>query len=80
MFTALVGSGDGEVFLDTPQPNREAIALAEAHGLRPVFETARMYTGSIRRVVLQRVFGVTTSSWDKAAVHTGMSRARLFVQ
>ena len=60
VFTALVGSGDGEVFLDTPQPNREAIALAEAHGLAPVFETARMYTGSIRPVALQRVFGVTT--------------------
>ncbi|HET9244646.1 MAG TPA: GNAT family N-acetyltransferase, partial [Xanthobacteraceae bacterium] len=30
------------------------------HGLAPVFETARMYTGAIRSVRLERVFGVTT--------------------
>ena len=30
------------------------------HGLAPVFETARMYTGAIRAVRLERVFGVTT--------------------
>lgn len=60
VFTALVGNGGGEVFLDVPQPNREAMALAVAHGLAPVFETARMYTGSIRPVALQRIFGVTT--------------------
>jgi hypothetical protein len=28
--------------------------------LAPVFETARMYTGAIRPVLLERVFGVTT--------------------
>jgi GNAT superfamily N-acetyltransferase len=60
VFSALAGSGEGAVFLDTPQPNRDAVALAEAHGLVPVFETARMYTGAIRPVALQRVFGVTT--------------------
>ena len=60
VFTALVGREAGEVFLDVPQPNREAAALAEAHGLAPVFETARMYTGPIRPVAIQRVFGVTT--------------------
>ncbi|MGA7974203.1 MAG: GNAT family N-acetyltransferase, partial [Pseudolabrys sp.] len=37
-----------------------ALALAEAHGLSPVFETARMYTGAIRELALERVFGVTT--------------------
>ena len=31
-----------------------------AKGLAPVFETARMYTGPIRPVRLERVFGVTT--------------------
>ena len=49
-----------EIFLDVPQPNREATALAEAHGLAPVFQTARMYSGAIRDVALKRVFGVTT--------------------
>ena len=42
--------GGGEVFLDVPEPNREAVALAQSRGLAPVFETARMYTGEIRDV------------------------------
>jgi hypothetical protein len=63
VFAALVGGtgpAGGEVFLDVPQPNREAGAMAEAHGLLPVFQTARMYAGAIRDVALARVFGVTT--------------------
>jgi hypothetical protein len=60
VFAALVGSAGGEVFLDVPEPNREARALAAAHGLTPVFETARMYSGPIRAVALERVYGVTT--------------------
>ena len=61
VFTALVSAGGGgEVFLDVPDVNREAVALAQSHGLTPVFETARMYTGAIRPLRLERVFGVTT--------------------
>lgn len=61
VFTALVSAaGGGEVFLDVPEVNREAVALAQSHGLAPVFETARMYTGPIRPLRLERVFGVTT--------------------
>jgi GNAT superfamily N-acetyltransferase len=56
----LAEAGGGEVFLDVPAVNREAVALAESLGLAPVFETARMYTGPIRPVRLERVFGVTT--------------------
>jgi hypothetical protein len=56
----LAEAGGGEVFLDVPGVNREAVALAESLGLAPVFETARMYTGPIRPVRLERVFGVTT--------------------
>jgi GNAT superfamily N-acetyltransferase len=52
--------GGGEIFLDVPDINREAIALAEDFGLAPVFETARMYTGAIPPLRLQRVFGVTS--------------------
>jgi len=52
--------GDADVFLDVPEPNGEAQALAQSRGLRPVFETARMYTGEIRDVAIQRIFGVTT--------------------
>src|SRR5712692_7892855 len=56
----VTAAGGGEVFLDAPSVNRDAVALAESHGLAPVFETARMYTGPIRPLRLERVFGVTT--------------------
>jgi ribosomal protein S18 acetylase RimI-like enzyme len=56
----LASAGDGEVFLDVPAVNREAIALAESLGLTPVFETARMYTGPIPPLRIDRVFGVTS--------------------
>jgi hypothetical protein len=52
--------GGGEIFLDVPGINREAIALAQDFGLAPVFETARMYTGAIPPLRLERVFGVTS--------------------
>ena len=61
VFTALVSAaGGGDVFLDVPDVNRDAVARAQSHGLAPVFETARMYTGPIRPLRLARVFGVTT--------------------
>lgn len=50
----------GEVFLDVPAVNPAAIALAESLGLKPVFETARMYTGAIAPLRIDRVFGVTS--------------------
>lgn len=56
----LAKAGGGEIFLDVPSVNREAIALAEGLGLAPVFETARMYTGAIAPLRLERVFGVTS--------------------
>ncbi|MFO1305673.1 MAG: GNAT family N-acetyltransferase [Burkholderiales bacterium] len=49
-----------EIFIDVPEPNRAAIALAERHGMTPVFETARMYTGDAPKLPLSRLFGVTT--------------------
>jgi ribosomal protein S18 acetylase RimI-like enzyme len=61
IFASLVSTAGGaEVFLDVPSVNRDAVALAQGHGLKPVFETARMYTGAIRPVRVDRVFGVTT--------------------
>ena len=56
----LAGSGGREIFLDVPGMNRDAIALAQDLGLAPAFETARMYTGAIPPLRLERVFGVTT--------------------
>ena len=61
VFAALVAdAGAGEIFLDVPSVNPEAVALAKGYGLSPVFETARMYTGAIRPLLLDRVFGVST--------------------
>jgi predicted N-acetyltransferase YhbS len=56
---ASVPAGD-QVFLDVPQPNAAALALAAAHGLTKVFETARMYLGPAPALPLDRIFGVTT--------------------
>src|SRR3984957_3061317 len=61
VLSALLASvGGGEIFLDVPSLNRDAVALAQTLGLAPVFETARMYTGAIPPLRLERVFGVTT--------------------
>jgi hypothetical protein len=61
VFVALVAeSGGGEIFLDVPEPNAEAVALARAHGLTPVFETARMYRGVVRPLRIERIFGITS--------------------
>jgi Acetyltransferase (GNAT) domain len=61
VFAGLVAhAGGGQVFLDVVEPNREGVALAEAHGLAPAFETARMYTGAIRSIAHSRIFGITT--------------------
>lgn len=50
----------GPVFLDVPEPNAGAVALATRLGLQPVFETARMYTGPAPAVALNRLFGITS--------------------
>jgi hypothetical protein len=62
LYTALcssVPSGDS-VYLDVPLPNAAAVALAESHGMRGVFNTARMYTGAAPPCELDRVYGVTS--------------------
>jgi GNAT superfamily N-acetyltransferase len=56
----LAAADGGEIFLDIPSLNRDAIALAQDLRLVPVFETARMYTGEIPPLRLERVFGVTS--------------------
>jgi hypothetical protein len=61
VLAALIAStGSGEIFLDVPSVNRDAVALAQDLGLAPVFETARMYTGPIPPLRLERLFGVTS--------------------
>jgi GNAT superfamily N-acetyltransferase len=56
----IADAGGGEIYLDTPSVNVQARELADSLGLEPVFETARMYTGPIRPIRTERVFGVTT--------------------
>lgn len=48
------------VYLDVPEPNSQAVALAQKYRLSSVFETARMYTQSAPELPLDRIFGVTT--------------------
>jgi hypothetical protein len=47
-------------YLDVPEANRAAVALAEHRGMSVVFETARMYSGQAPDVPVHRLFGVTT--------------------
>jgi hypothetical protein len=61
LLAALVARVDrGPIFLDVPEPHRQAAALAARFGLAPVFETARMYTGPAPRLRTDRIFGVTS--------------------
>ncbi len=48
------------VFLDVPEVNHAAVALAESHNMKVSFETARMYTGEIPDIPLNRLYGVTS--------------------
>ena len=57
---AQVVPAGGSVFLDVAEPQRDAVALAEALGLTPVFETARMYTGPAPDLALPLLFGITS--------------------
>lgn len=50
----------GAVFLDVPEINADAVALAQRHGMVPMFETARMYKGAPLLPDMQRTFGITT--------------------
>jgi hypothetical protein len=56
----LAAVGGGEIFLDVPAINMDAVALARALALSPVFETARMYTWPIPPLRINRVFGVAS--------------------
>ena len=51
---------DLPIFLDTPEVNPEAIALARRYEMQPVFETARMYTKGLPATRPDLCFGVTT--------------------
>lgn len=52
--------GSARIAIDMPEANPAAARLALDRGLEPTFETARMYTGPVRPIAQERVFGVTT--------------------
>jgi GNAT superfamily N-acetyltransferase len=61
LFSALCAFAPGEpVYLDTPENNPHAIALAARHGMREVFGCARMYLGPFPSLPAEHIFGVTT--------------------
>jgi ribosomal protein S18 acetylase RimI-like enzyme len=62
LFLALKAhAGAGEkIYLDTPQANPQALALARRHSMSAVFETARMYTKGVPPLPMARLYGVTT--------------------
>ncbi|WP_292521545.1 GNAT family N-acetyltransferase [Methanoculleus sp.] len=61
IFLSLSAEAPGEpVYLDTPEPNAAAVALARRHGMVPVFETARIYTKAIPDLPMDEIFGVTS--------------------
>lgn len=62
MFLALKANGtaDAPVFLDVPEVNTQAVALAERHGMFVMFETARMYNREIPELPLELTYGVTS--------------------
>jgi GNAT superfamily N-acetyltransferase len=61
LYTALIGLAPGEpVFLDAPENNPAATALARKFDMQEVFGCARMYLGPTPSVASDRIFGVTT--------------------
>lgn len=61
LFRRLAACADSDpVILDLPEPNADALDLAKAYGLSPVFETARMYRGTAPSLPIDRIYGVTT--------------------
>ena len=61
LFRGLSAQAPGEpIFLDIPDVNSAAKALVARHGMTPVFQTARMYTGPQPDIDLARIYGVTT--------------------
>lgn len=56
----MAGAPGAPVFLDTPEANPAAVALAARFRMTPVFETARMYRNGAPEIRLERCFGMTT--------------------
>ena len=62
LFHALISKvpENSTIYLDTPEPNTQAMEIAESYAMQPCFETARMYTGSPPPLPLHKIFGITS--------------------
>lgn len=62
LFASLSGSvpAGSVIYLDTPEVNAHAVALAQRHGMQEVMETSRMYNRGEPHYALAEVYGVTS--------------------
>ena len=61
LLLSLADCAHGEqIFLDVPEVNEAAVALADKYKMTKTFETARMYNKTAPMLALKKVFGVTT--------------------
>lgn len=61
LFVELARRVPGEpIFLDTPEDNPAALALARRHDMKEVFGCARMFLGSPPALPAHEIFGITT--------------------
>lgn len=61
LFCALAGQAPAEpIFLDVPENNPAAMALARRHQMKEVFGCAKMYFGPKPELPEQEIFGITT--------------------
>ena len=61
LFAALLDAAPpGPVFLDLPEPNADAIAMATEAGMAPAFETARMVAGPAPMLPIGSIYGITS--------------------
>lgn len=51
---------DSLIVIDIPEVNKNAVELMNKYKMKPVFETARMYTKDPPSINLNKVFGITT--------------------
>lgn len=61
IFQALKASVPGEtIYLDVPEPNKNAMEIAEKYGMTRVFKTIRMYSQKKPDIKLEGIYGVTS--------------------
>lgn len=61
LYTALSAFAEGQnVYLDTPEVNKDAIQLATRHGMQEVFACARMYYGQAPSFPWNQIYGLTS--------------------